>query len=66
MRSILLVVLGMALLSDLLLDLIHGDVSDGGVAIEDAGDFLKGRSLGLRINKVHPNEFDEDPALEKC
>jgi hypothetical protein len=56
----------MALLSDLLLDLIHGDVSDGGVAIEDAGDFLKGGSLGLRINKVHPNEFDEDPALEKC
>jgi hypothetical protein len=52
-----------ALLVDFLLDSVHGNVGNGGVTIEDTGDLLKGGSLGLRVDEVHPDEFNGDPEL---
>ena len=54
-------VLGM---ETLLLDLRHVKVRDGGVlAIENARDFLKRRTLGLYVEEVDDGELDADPEL---
>jgi hypothetical protein len=46
-----------------LLNSCHGDVGDSTVTIKDTGDLLEGRALGLRVDEVHEDEFDGDPAL---
>lgn len=48
---------------NLFLDLSHGDMRDSILAIENAGDLLKGWSLGLGVDEVHEGQFDADPAL---
>lgn len=63
-RHVLLVVdVVKAVLVKLLLDSVHVNVGNGRVAIEDLGDLLQGGALGLRVDEVHPDELDKDPAL---
>jgi hypothetical protein len=66
-RQVLLVVdVVKTLFGCLLLNSSHGDVSDSSIAIEDTGDFLEGRTLGLRVHEVHPDELNGNPALCLC
>jgi hypothetical protein len=51
------------LLMCIFLNSVHRDMRNSRVAIEDAGDLLEGRSLGLRVDEVHPDKLDSDPAL---
>jgi hypothetical protein len=61
--GVLVVVVVEALRVDLLLDSVHGDVCNSGVAVEDTGDLFQGGALSLRIYEVDPNQFDGDPQL---
>jgi hypothetical protein len=55
-----------AILMDILLNSGHGDMSNSIITIEDTGNLLKSRALGLREDEVHPDEFDCDPQLRDC
>lgn len=61
--------LGIALLvlaqSDLLLHLVEVDVCNRILAVEDLGNLLQGRALGLDIEEVDEDELDEVPELRK-
>ena len=48
---------------NLLLSLLHVDVGNGIFTIEDLGDLLKGRALGLDEDEVDPDGFQDIPAL---
>lgn len=62
--GILLVTNGVeVLLVDLLLNGMEIDVGNSIGAIEDAGNLLKGRSLGLGVDEVDKDKFDGDPKL---
>ena len=63
--DLLLVGLVMVLHCDLLLGLCHVDVSHSIFAIEDLGDLLERRTLGLNKDEVNPDEFDQVPALQR-
>lgn len=56
-HDILVVLGGM----DVLLDLVHVDVRDGRVAIEDTGDLLESGALGLDVEEPHEDKLDEVP-----
>lgn len=58
---LLVVIDGVAV--DLLLNLIHIDVRNSILAIEDTSDFLEGGSLGLDVEEVDEDELDADPEL---
>lgn len=48
----------------LLLDLVDVDAGHVGVvAVDDFGELLEGRALGLDVHEVHKDELEEDPAL---
>lgn len=48
----------------LLLDLVEVQLRDGGVvAVDDLGELLEGRALGLDVHDVDEDEFECDPAL---
>jgi hypothetical protein len=48
----------------LLLDLVDVDAGHVGVvAVDDLGELLEGRALGLDVHEVHKDELEEDPAL---
>jgi hypothetical protein len=64
--DVLLIVVVKALFVYLLLDSVHGDVRNSGVSIEDTGDLLEGRSLGLRVDEVYPDELNGNPELDDC
>jgi hypothetical protein len=61
--GVLVVVVVEALRMNLLLDSVHGDVCNSGVAVEDTGDLFQCGPLSLRIYEVDPNQFDGDPQL---
>lgn len=52
-----------AFLLSLLFNSVHVDLSNGAFTIKDTGDFLKSGTLGLRVDEVHPDKLDHDPAL---
>jgi hypothetical protein len=51
---------------NLLLNSVHVDVSNGGVAVEDTGDLLESGTLGLGVDEVHKDKLDRDPELCDC
>ena len=52
-----------ALSLGLFLDLGEVDVGNSSITIKDTRDLLKSGTLGLRVDEVHPDKFDSDPAL---
>lgn len=60
LEDLLLVHLGM----DVLLDLVEVDVGDDGIgSVEDLGNLLEGRALGLDVEEVDEDELDKVPEL---
>lgn len=45
------------------LHLLHINMCNGIIAVEDPANLLKCRSPGLRVDKVDPDKLDADPAL---
>lgn len=56
-RDVLVVLGGV----NVLLDLVHVDVGDGIVAVEDARDLLEGGALGLDVEEPDEDELDRVP-----
>lgn len=49
-----------------LLGLVVLDIGDlGAITVEDPGNLLQGRSLGLDVEEVDEDELDSDPDLEE-
>lgn len=46
---------------DVLLDLVHVDVRDGRVAVEDTGNLLESGALGLDVEEPHEDKLHEVP-----
>ena len=55
-----------AVASHLLLDLHEVDLRHlGTVAIDHLGELLERGALGLHVHKVHKDELEQDPALDR-
>lgn len=48
----------------LLRRLLHADVGDGILAVEDLGDLFEGEALGFGEHEIHPDGLEEVPKLE--
>ena len=63
-KLLIVAVLAAVATMDILLDLAHIDGGNLGVrTIEDLGNLLKSRALGLNVEEVNEDQFKKDPAL---